>query len=558
MLQELYVRHFVLIDELRLHLDRGLHVLTGETGAGKSLVLDATRAILGGRIPGQVIAPGASSAIVEAVFDVTVNDAAQKLLEAWGIDHGGEIVISRTFQANGRAQNRVNGRSVTVHMLRELGDTLVELQDQHESIALMTSAYQRRLLDLYGQHEDLAAACAQAYRAWQEAVSAWREAQVSERERAQQIDLYALQVRELEEARLSPGEEDALRAERDRLKREQQVAESLGQMASLLDDGARGAISRLQEAERLAAALSPSSDRALEIAKLLESARVHAEEASFTLHRWLTRLSHDPARLEEIEERLALIRRLSRKYGSTTEEMLAHLERARAQLEAWTKHEERLVELEAEVVRREAAYREVAERLHEARVRAARSLAEAISRSLVRLSMAHAECEIEVHRREDAPSEHGLDEIRFLFRANPGQPSMPLQKVASGGELSRMLLAVKVVIANLERTDTLVFDEIDQGVSGEAALRVAEMLRELGEEKQVLCVTHSPQVAAAGHVHYLVVKRSDDGRTTSRVERLDEAGRIEEIGRLLGSDLSDETARVHARALLESFRSQST
>ncbi|WP_206830994.1 DNA repair protein RecN [Alicyclobacillus fructus] len=558
MLQELYVRHFVLIDELRLHLDRGLHVLTGETGAGKSLVLDATRAILGGRVPGALPASGAEPAVVEAVFDIAENDAAQLLLESWGIDHAGEIVISRTFHANGRAQNRVNGRSVTVQMLRELGDTLVELQDQHESMALMTSPYQRRLVDLYGQHADLAASCAEAYRMWQDALRRLREAQVSERERAQQVDLYALQVRELEEARITPGEEDQLRAERDRLKREQQVAESLAQIASLLDDGAGGAIGRLQAAERIADTLSSASDRAAEIASLLETARVHAEEASFTLHRFLSRVSHDPARLEQIEERLALIRRLSRKYGSTTEEMLAHLERARAQLQAWTNHEERLAELEAEVAQRESSYRELAEQLHEARVRAARSLAEAITRSLRRLAMVHAECEIDVRRREDAPSEHGLDDIRFLFRANPGQPLMPLQKVASGGELSRMLLAVKVVIANLERTDTLVFDEIDQGVSGEAALRVAELLRELGQEKQVLCVTHSPQVAAAGHVHYLVAKESNANRALSRLERLDENGRIQEIARLLGSDLSDETARVHARALLESFRSQST
>jgi len=557
MLQELYVRHFVLIDELRLQLDRGLHVLTGETGAGKSLVLDATRAILGGRVAGPMASNG-SPALVEAVFDVQANEAAERLLASWGIDHSGEIVVSRTFHSNGRAQNRVNGRSVTVQMLRELGDTLVELQDQHESIALMTASYQRRLLDLYGQHEELAASCADAYRAWQDAVRQWREAQVSERERAQQIDLYALQVRELEEAGLRAGEEDELRAERDRLKREQQIAESFAQMAALLDDGKSGAIARLHEAERMAAALSTSSDRTEEIAKLLETARVHAEEASFTLHRFLSRVSHDPARLDEIEERLALIRRLSRKYGSTTEEMLAHLERARAQLDAWSKHEDRLAELEAEVERREAAYRDIAERLHEARVRAARSLGEAISHSLARLSMAHAECEIEVRSRVDAPSEHGWDEIRFLFRANPGQPLMPLQKVASGGELSRMLLAVKVVIANLERTDTLIFDEIDQGVSGEAALRVAEMLRELGQEKQVLCVTHSPQVAAAGHVHYLVAKESDAERAISRVTRLDDDGRIDEIARLLGSDLSDATARMHARALLESFRSQST
>ncbi|SIS62841.1 DNA repair protein RecN [Alicyclobacillus vulcanalis] len=556
MLQELYVRNFVLIDELRLQLDRGLHVLTGETGAGKSLVLDATRAILGGRVAAH--AGNADPSLVEAVFDIQNSDAAQRLLASWGIDHAGEIVIARTFYANGRTQNRVNGRSVTVQMLRELGHTLVELQDQHESVELMTAAYQRRLLDLYGQHEDLVAACAEAYRAWQDALAEWRSAQVSERERAQQIDLYALQVRELEEARLQPGEEDALREERERLKREQHMAEALQQIAASLDDGATGAIARLHDAWRVASSLSGASRHADEIAKLLETARVHAEEASFTLHRLLSRIAGDPGRLEEIEERLALIRRLSRKYGATTAEMLAHLERARAQLEAWMKHEDRLASLEAEVERREARYRDAAKRLHEARVRAASSLSDAISKSLQRLSMAHALCEIEVAWREHAPSEHGLDEIRFLFRANPGQPLMPLQKVASGGELSRMLLAVKVVIANLERTDTLIFDEIDQGVSGEAALRVAEMLRELGQDKQVICVTHAPQVAAAGHVHYLVVKRADANRATSRVEWLDDASRIEEVARLLGSDLSDETARMHARALLESFRSQST
>ncbi|GMA55832.1 DNA replication and repair protein RecN [Alicyclobacillus sacchari] len=558
MLIELYVRNFVLIDELRLAFGKGLHVFTGETGAGKSLLLDATRAVLGARVSSQIVQIGADHALIEAVFAVADSPASLQLLEQWGIDRDDVLVVSRTVYANGRSQCRINGRAATVQMLRQLGETLVEMQDQHESVALVTPMYQRRLLDLYGRHRELLDATASTYMQWQSLVRELAATQVSERERAQQIDVCRFQIEEIERVNMAVGEDESLREERQRLLVAQKLRGHVDALATSLDDPRVGAIVQLATAEHEAAELAERVQGFAEIHELIAAAKIHVEEAAFAVSRYAGRLDVNPARLAQIEDRLAELRGLMRKYGSTAAEIDDYLQRAKTKLAELESYEQRVADLEQDVNTTEGRYIEFARRLHDARVETARRLQAKITEALRRLQMMDAECEITVHWQDDMRSEEGMDDVQFLFRANRGQPLLPLQKVASGGELSRTLLAVKVVVADLEHVETLVFDEIDAGVSGEAAQRVAELLRELGSDKQVLCVTHSPQVAAAGHVHFEILKEVAGDTTSTRVRNLNDRDRAMEIGRLLGAGVSDDTALRHACALLESFRRGTT
>ncbi|WP_281758847.1 DNA repair protein RecN [Alicyclobacillus hesperidum] len=558
LLIELYVRNFVLIDELRLTFGKGLHVFTGETGAGKSLLFDATRAVLGARVSSQIVQVGADNALIEAVFAVGRNSACEELLEQWGIDYDDVLVVSRTVYTSGRSQCRINGRAATVQMLRQVGQTLVEMQDQHESVALVTPVYQRRLLDLYGRHGEFLDATASAYIAWQSLVRELAQTQVTERERAQQIDMCRFQIEEIERVGVVAGEDDELREERQRLLAAQKLRGHVDVLANSLDDPRSGAIAQLTIAEQEAAELAERVQEFGQIHEFIVAAKIQVEEAAFTVSRYAGRLDVDPSRLAQIEDRLAQLRGLTRKYGATAAEIAEYLQRMKMKLAELESHEQRLATLEEQVTVMETQYIEAARRLHDARVETAKRLQVRVNEALHRLQMTDAQCEIAVRWQDSARSEDGMDDIQFLFRANRGQPLLPLQKVASGGELSRTLLAVKVVVADIEQIETLVFDEIDTGVSGDAAQRVAELLRELGSDKQVLCVTHSPQLAAAGHVHFEIHKEVVANATSTRVRQLEERERALEIGRLLGAGVSDETAVRHARALLESFRRGTT
>lgn len=557
MLTELYVKHFVLINELRIQYSRGLHVFTGETGAGKSLLLDATRMVLGGRSSVNVISRGANHAIIEAVFDVAPDSAAAMHLANWDmILEENTLVLSRTLYANGRSVCRINGRTATVQMLKTVGDTLVEMQGQHESQALLTSRYQRHLLDLFGRHTSLCEDTAHSFERWQVARRHLDEAKLSERERAQQMDMLQYQVREIEAATIEDGEEDGLREERQQLLTFERARNHLEQVAVALDDPSVGAVAQLGIAQSQVGALEHASQELTDIQAMISSARVQAEEAAFLMSKFAAKMEAEPERLAAIEDRLVVLRGLMRKYGATTGEVLTHVREAKRTLEELSKHEEMMEQMQADVQQSLATYNQHAQALHEARQASALKLQAQVELRLRQLHMVDARFEITVKESGEMPSADGMDEVSFLFSGNRGEPLMPLQKVASGGELSRTLLAMKVVVADVEQIDTLIFDEIDTGVSGEAAQCVAQMLRVLGTHRQVLCVTHAAQVAAAGHVHFQIAKETDDERTQTRITTLDESHRQGEIGRLLGAAVSDDTAQKHAEALLESFRKE--
>jgi DNA repair protein RecN (Recombination protein N) len=560
-LVELCVSHIALVESARIPLTEGFTVWTGETGAGKSILLDAIGLVTGKRGGADFIRTGSDSGRVDALFRVPAGSPALNLLEQWGIPvEDGELVISRELHRSGRSVCRINGRTVTVQMLRELGMYLVQQQGQHDDVGLMRAEEQLHLLDLYGRHDTLLAEVRRLYEAWSDARDELEKARIQEQERARRLDMLAFQIEEIERAELQPGEEENLREERQRLLHAGRILEAVQEaLQSLQDTG--GALDSLGTAVRKVSAAA-EHDRALQSSlQLLETAEVHVQEAVHDLTRYLRGLDADPARLEAVESRLQQIRTLERKYGSSIEEVLRYLEEAKQERDRWLHHEEHVQSLTDRLARLEQELDDATRRLHEARSRAAKRLAGEVQRVLRLLHMPRARFEVEVawrpskagNRPQFGPT--GADVVTFLFSANPGEPPKPLSRVASGGELSRTLLAVKSALAEVDQVPTLVFDEIDAGVSGNAAAAVAAQMRSLSRHHQVLCVTHSPQIAAAANSHYLIEKVEADERTMTVVRQLDEDGRIAEIARLIGTGEGDaSTALRHAQALLESYR----
>ncbi|MBX5436293.1 MAG: DNA repair protein RecN [Alicyclobacillaceae bacterium] len=595
MLTALTVERIALLESVHVELNAGLLVFTGETGAGKSLLLDAIGLLLGGRASADWVRTGADSGRVEALFHVR-RETRERLgpwLAASGLpDNGEELLLSREVHRSGRSVCRINGRMATVQMLRECGQHLIQQHGQNEQLGLLRADEQLRLLDLYAGHGELVQRVQRAYDEWAAARRQLDQTWMDEQERMRRVDVLRFQIEEIERADLKPGEEEALREERLRLQHVDKIVRALETAAAALEgrDHQPGATDQLASAEQeLSAALA--FDTGLEeVASLLATAQVHAEEAARALRRRLREVDVDPWRLEAIENRLADIRALQRKYGPTVEAVLAHLARCREELQQLLHHEEHMAQLAAAVEQAEARLGRLCGQLHESRRKAALRLATEVERTLRELNMPNAVFRIDVRSRRAAevaggtePSAErsldvgensgeegradgqqsgvaarfrrdGWDDIIFQFSANKGEPPRPLQKVASGGELSRALLALKVALAEVDDVDTLVFDEVDAGVSGVAAQRLAELLRRLGRRRQVLCVTHSAQVAAAGDVHFCIEKVEGDARAQTQLKALDESGRVQEIARLIGSSGSDRTALDHARALLDRFR----
>ncbi|WP_026961084.1 DNA repair protein RecN [Alicyclobacillus herbarius] len=563
MLLELSIQRIALIESLHLNLRSGLTVFTGETGSGKSILLDSIGLLLGNRASVDWIRTGCDDAIVEALFDTTRAEV-RELLADWGIaeEPDDPILVSRTIHRSGRNVCRINGRLATVQMLRELGSKLVQQHGQHEHQGLVRAEEQMRVLDLYGGHTEALERMRTAYAAWREADAAWRNAQMDEQERARRLDILNFQIEEIEQARISPGEEDDLRARRARLQNLDKIYRGVQQSLELLEGGP-GAVSALAEAREQVAAASQFATELQETVTLLETAQVHAEEAVHALSRFGHQLDADPEELERTENRLAEIRALERKYGATEVDILRYYEQIVQERERLQSHEEQLAEL---AERRDVCWRELAaaaESLHQARVQTAERLSEEIQQVLRSLDMHHARFRIEVRVRlattgDPVLNEHGKDQVVFLFSANKGEELKPLSKIASGGELSRTMLAIKSVLADVDQMETLIFDEIDTGVSGSAVHKLASQLRRLGAGRQVLCVTHSPQIAAAAVDHFLIRKVERETDTVSVVERLDMQGRIGEVARLIGADLADATAFRHAQALMDGFTGAST
>ncbi len=569
MLRELYIRNFGIIDELTVTFAPGLNVLTGETGAGKSLLVDAVTAILGARAQAEWIRGGADKTIVEGIFELEgdILERVNALLRREGLDEeGNTLILSREVRATGRSIARINGRAVTAALLGELGRLLVDIHGQGEHLSLLRPRAHLFLLDRYAHLEERRAEIAENIARLRAIRRELEHLRTHERELAQRADLLAYQIREIEQAALEPGEDEELDIERQRLAHAEHLIENV-ETAILALEGevgtVAGALDLLGEVE---ARLGRLTDLDPSLEPLASQAAALAEQVNDLLRALTTyreQVEFNPQRLEEVEERLALIRSLKRKYGDTIEEILAYAEQAAQELAQIQGADERIAELAAQenTLRREIGA--LAAELSQRRAEAAQRLARAVEAELKDLRMPHTRFRVAIHHIEDpeglpvggrflAFDSTGVDHVEFLVSANEGEPLRPLARVASGGETARLMLALKSVLAHADPVPTLIFDEIDVGIGGRLGGVVGRKLWQLARTHQVLCVTHLPQLAAYGDWHLHVSKHRTDGRTHVRVHPLEGEERIQELAAMLGTP--GESGHKSALALLGEAR----
>ena len=541
MLSLLHIENIAVISEADITFDRGFNVLTGETGAGKSIVIDAIGAIMGERTSRDLIRTGAKSARVSAVFR---DLPALAWFERQGIapDENGELLIERAIQGDGKNVCRVNGRPLLVTQLRELGCQLLNIHGQHDGQQLLDEECHLDYLDSFGGTGEQRAAFGAAY----EKVRALRrerdELQMDDAEKARRIDTLTYQIEELERAELKEGEDEELSQRRDVLRNAERLTDAVdGAWQALTggDDGA-GAVSLLMEAENRLAQGGRYSGDLKELSERAAQIRCDADDLAELVRDLRGTLDFYPGELDEIEERLDKLYRLKKKYGGSTAEMLAYLEKCRAELDAIQFSEDRIARLDKELDKALLLAREQGELLSTQRRAAAERLSARIQSELKELDMPKVRFQVEFAPKDaaDGMDATGMDTVRFLMSANVGEDLKPINRIASGGELSRIMLALKNVLAETEQVTTLIFDEVDTGVSGRAAGKVARKLFQVSGTKQVLCVTHLPQIAAMGDVHFSVEKGERDGRTYTEVERLDRPRRREELARLSGGEVT--------------------
>jgi DNA repair protein RecN (Recombination protein N) len=562
MLRELEVKRLAVIEEVTVPFAPGLNVLTGETGAGKSILLDALLLLSGARAHPDLIRSDADAALVGAVFDLPPHSPLQPILEEAGLRaEDGQLIIRRELSRSGRNRAFVNDSPVTVGFLDRLGEHLVEIHGQQEHQRLLTPASQLDLLDRFADAEEARARVAALVGEWARARASLATLRASERERSQKEDLYRFQLSEIDGSRLAPGEEEALRAERRRLQHAERLADGLGRITGLLYDEPQSAMSAVGRARQLLDDLARIDPDLAAARPALEAAEAHLDDAVTGLRPLRERLNFDPERLEEIDARLDVLGRLKRKYGESEEAVLAYRDRIRADLDRMERHEEVLADAEKGAERLAAEAGREALALSELRRNAAARFERLVQRELRALGMDKARFSVALRREPAGPDDpaagaerwrvtaRGADHVEFQFSPNPGEELKPLARVASGGELSRIMLGIKVLLSEKDRVPTLIFDEVDAGIGGRIADQVGQKLAEAARHRQVLCVTHLSQIAAYAHQHLRVEKVARSGKTRTRVEGLDEKARVEELARMLGGEEVTETARRHAREL---------
>jgi DNA repair protein RecN (Recombination protein N) len=552
MLTHVHIRDFVIVEQVELALAPGMTVLTGETGAGKSILVDALGLVLGDRADSGVVRHGAERAEIAVTFDTTGAPAAQAWLEEQALDAGEECVLRRVITAEGRSKAFVNGRPVPLQSLRELGERLVDIHGQHEHQSLMRRDVQRELLDDYAGHAELLAAVADTYGQWSAVRAELAALRRAAEEREHRLAFLQYQVQELDALGLADDEVPALEEEHRRLAN-----------AGRLLGGCEGALARLYEDETSAHHLLGQSLGELErlrdidtqlagSCELLEAALIQLREGADELRRYAGRLELDPQRLQRVEQRIASLHDLARKHRVTPAELPALLARLSAELAELTGAGERGGALEQRLAALARDYLAGAARLRESRARAARELGERVSAAMQELGMPGGRLDVALQPLAEGDwSPAGTERVELQVSANPGHPLRALAKVASGGELSRISLAIQVIAAQSARIPTLVFDEVDTGIGGGVAEVVGRQLRTLGETRQVLCVTHLPQVAAQAHQHLQVRKHTARDTTHTGIRDLTGTDRVDEIARMLGGiDITEHTV-AHAREMIE-------
>lgn len=550
MLVELRIRDYAVVEDLTVSLGPGLNTLTGETGAGKSIIVGALSLLLGERASSDVVRKGAERATVEAVFDVDGLAGVQALVDEHGFRvEDGLLILRREVQAQGRNRAWVGGSPATAGLVGELGSALVDMHGQHEHQTLLRPRDQRRILDAFGGAEDLAAAVADAYGRLQSQRRELEEREERRREVESRADFLRFQLKEIDGADLSPGEDVALESEAGRHEHSEELAQGAQSIAELLYDGEEAVSDRVAQTlhtlERLAR-FDPELEGDTE---RLKDAFYVIQDVGRRMGDYATGVDHDPDRLEEVRVRLDRIFRLKRKYGPELADVLETAQRVRAELADHDDADHDVDRLRADIEASTRSLEAVAGTLSEARKASAGKLSDEVADVLPGLGLGEGRFEVRLTSHETI-SAGGAESVEFRVSPNRGFDPMPLAKIASGGELSRIMLALKSILASVDRVPVLVFDEIDAGVGGVVATAVADKLAEVAQRHQVFVVTHLPQVASRAAAHLLVEKGASAGITTTHIRRLDGDARVEEVARMLGGDPESETSREHARELL--------
>ena len=549
MLSSLQIENVAVIQKAEVHFKPGLNVLTGETGAGKSILIDSINAILGNRTSKDLVRTGASKAVIRAAFE-QVPDAVLNSLEKAGYERSDALMLSREITAEGKSTCRINGMPATASVLRELCGGLININGQHDSVGLLNPARHLGILDDYAQND---AEFQEYYVLYRELVRIKRELDAmitDEAEKQRKIDLLSYQVQEIEDAGLTAGEEQTLESRRKILANASAIRDKIAQSYALLsgDDESSGAVDLLGEASHAIDTAAQLDDALATASSQLLDLYYNAKDVAADLIGRLDSYDTNDAELDEIEQRLDLIYKLKRKYGDTVEDVIAFGQNAREELERIQSSQERHDHLQAEKRRLYALAREKAEALTQTRLNAFEALNKRISGTLDFLNMPGVRMTLR-HTRGPLAS-HGQDSIEFYISTNPGEAPKPLAKIASGGELSRITLAIKNAMADKDAVPTVIYDEIDSGVSGKAAGRIGEVLRQSAQGHQILCITHTAQIAALADCHLLIQKNVANDRTYTEIHPLDEEGRVEALARLISGDHVTDISRANAREML--------
>lgn len=550
MLSSLQIENVAVIQKAEVHFQPGLNVLTGETGAGKSILIDSINAILGNRTSKDLVRTGAAKAVIRAAFE-QVPDAVLDSLEKAGYERSDALMLSREITAEGKSSCRINGMPATAAVLRELCGGLININGQHDSVGLLNPARHLGILDDYAQND---VQFQEYYALYRELVRIKRELDAmitDEAEKQRRIDLLSYQVQEIENAALTAGEEQTLESRRRVLANASTIRDRIAQCYALLSGGDEeaGAVDLLGEASNAASDAAQLDEALSGAAGQLTDLYYTAKDVAADLVGRLDAYETNDAELDEIEQRLDLLYKLKRKYGDTVEDVIAFGQKAREELQNIQTSQERYDHLQAEKRRLYAQAREKAEALTQTRLRAFEELNKRISGTLDFLNMPGVRMTLR-HTRGPLAS-HGQDGIEFYISTNPGEAPKPLAKIASGGELSRITLAIKNAMADKDAVPTVIYDEIDSGVSGKAASRIGEVLRQSAQGHQILCITHTAQIAALADCHLLIQKNVENDRTYTEIHPLDTEGRVEALARLISGDHVTELSRANAREMLQ-------
>ena len=553
MLSSLQIENVAVIQKANVHFEKGLNVLTGETGAGKSILIDSINAILGNRTSKDLVRTGAAKAVIRAAFE-NVPPAVLDSLEKAGYERSEALLLSREITAEGKSTCRINGMPATAAILRELCGGLININGQHDSVGLLNPAHHESILDAYAPNRT---EYQEYYTVYRELVKIKREldAQITdESEKQRRIDLLSYQVQEIEDAALTAGEEQTLESRRKVLSNASTIRDRIAQCYALLsgDDETPGAVDLLGEASNAVDAAAQLDGELSTSAGQLLDLYYNAKDAAADLIGRLDAYETNDAELDEIEQRIDLIYKLKRKYGDTVEDIIAFGQKDREELELIQSSQERVEHLQAEQHRLYVLAREKAETLTQTRLKAFEELNKRISGTLDFLNMPGVR--MTLHHARGPLASHGQDSIEFYISTNPGEAPKPLAKIASGGELSRITLAIKNAMADKDAVPTVIYDEIDSGVSGKAASRIGEVLRQSAEGHQILCITHTAQIAALADCHLLIQKNIANERTYTEIHPLDEDGRVDALAHLISGDHVTELSRANAREMLEQTR----